>query len=197
MRKLIFKMNVSMDGFVAGANGEIDWIFRQSSEASKAWVARLLEEAGTHIMGSRTFASMASHWPTSADILAARMNDVPKVVFSRSGTTKAIADVLEKLPDTAAGRSWKAAHVATGDLREEIERLKREPGKAILAQGGATFARSLVASGLIDEYQLVVHPIMLGQGLSPFADLPKPLVLEPVDTTTFAHGVTARVFRAL
>jgi riboflavin biosynthesis pyrimidine reductase len=72
---------------------------------------------------------------------------------------------------TPAVESWRAARVATGDLAEEIARLKREPGKDILAHGGARFAQSLVKNALIDEYQLLIHPVALGRGLPLFAHL--------------------------
>jgi dihydrofolate reductase len=198
MKKLILKMNISIDGFVGGPKGEIDWIFFQNDDESKAWIARTLSDAGAHIMGSRTYADMAAYWPSSTDVLAAPMNEVPKVVFSRTGkaaTTRALEDAMRAVPPAKAGASWGEPRVAAGDLREEIERLKREPGKAVVAHGGAGFARSLVASGLIDEYQLVVHPVALGRGLPLFADLPKPLSLQVVETTTFVSGVVARVLR--
>ena len=196
MRKLILKMNVSIDGFVAGSKGETDWIFLHSGPDSKAWSARTTADAGVHIMGSRSYAGWATYWPSSTDALfAAPMNEIPKVVFSRSGTTRALEDAMRAVPPTKAGATWGQARVASGDLREEIERLKGEPGRPIVAHGGATFARSLVASGLIDEYQRAVHPVALGQGLPLFADLPKLLSLQVAETTTFASGVLARVLR--
>lgn len=196
MRKLILKMNVSFDGFVAGAKGENDWIFSHSSPDSKAWSARMLADVGLHVMGSRSYAGWVGYWPSSTDALfAASMNEIPKVVFSRSGVTRAIEDARRAVPPTAAGASWAEARVASGDLREELERLKREPGEPILAHGGATFARSLVASGLVDEYRLAVHPVALGQGQPLFADLQKTLSLQVAETTTFASGVIARILR--
>lgn len=196
MRKLILKMSVSLDGFVAGPHGKTDWIFLHSSPESKAWSARMVSEAGVHIMGSRSYAGWATYWPSSTDALfAAPMNDIPKVVFSRSGTTVALEAAMRAAPATNAGATWAKARVASGELRAEIERLKSEPGKPILAHGGATFARSLVASGLVDEYQLAVHPIALGQGSSLFADLPKALSLQVAETTAFASGVIARILK--
>ena len=196
MRKLILKMSVSFDGFVAGPKGEGDWMFRYSSPDSKAWSARVASEAGLHIMGSSTFVTMAGYWPSSTDAyFASTMNEIPKLVFSRSGKTRALEDALRAVPQTKAGASWAQARIATGDLREEIERLKSESGKPIVAHGGASFARSLVASGLIDEYQFAVHPIALGQGQPLFTELLKPLSLQVAETTTFASGMMARILR--
>lgn len=197
MRNLILKMNVSIDGLVGGPKGEIDWMFRNRDDA-KTWLVDTLWRAGVHIMGSRTYADMAAYWPSSTDVLAAPMNQIPKVVFSRTGkaaTTKALEDAFRAAPLEKTGASWDQPRIASGDLAEEIARLKQEPGKDIVAHGGAGFARSLVASGLIDEYQLVVHPVALGRGLSLFSDLPKPLPLTSVSTTRLAGGALAHVLR--
>jgi dihydrofolate reductase len=203
MRKLILKMSVTLDGFVGGASGNIDWLFTTTDDAAKKWIADTIGQAGVHIMGSRTYADMAAYWPSSTDILAAPMNQIPKVVFSRSrdpklsATTKALEDANRDAPvDKArAVASWSQPRIAAGDLAQEIARLKEEPGNDILAHGGAGFARSLVASGLIDEYQLLVHPVALGSGLPLFSQLAEPLRLNLVSTTRFAAGAVAHVYR--
>ena len=101
MRKLILKMSVSVDGFVAGLNGEVGWIFKSTDDATIAWIVDTLWCAGVHIMGSRTFHDMAAYWPTATDKFAAPMNEIPKRVFSRTGraditgtgsTTQALKD---------------------------------------------------------------------------------------------------------
>src|ERR1700742_2251236 len=84
MRKLIMKVSVSADGFMAGANGEIDWIFKTGSPDAIQWIADIIDTAGVHIMGSKTFHDMANYWPTSTEPLAEPMNRLPKVVFSRN-----------------------------------------------------------------------------------------------------------------
>jgi dihydrofolate reductase len=206
MRKLCLKMSISIDGFVSGPNGEIDWIFRTGSSESTAWIVESLWHAGVHIMGSRTFRDMAAYWPSSTAPFAAPMNQIPKVVFSRGGpqqaagqsTTQALLDArahtLEPARSEPATESWRLARVATGDLAEEIARLKQEPGKDILAHGGASFAQSLVAHDLIDEYRLVVHPVALGRGLALFSQLGAPLNLQLVDVTPFKGGTVAHVY---
>lgn len=212
MRKLVLKMSVSVDGFVGGPNGEIAWIFNSMDDGAARWVLDTLGQADVHIMGSRTFYDMAAYWPSSAEPFAAPMNEIPKVVFSRKGalevprpelTTAALADATRirgggskpsaDLPPSAA--SWVEARVADGDLAEEISRLKQQPGKEILAHGGARFAQSLVKLGLIDEYRLLVHPVALGSGLPLFAALPKSLDLQLVSTTAFSAGAVAHVYR--
>lgn len=180
MRKLILKMSMSLDGFVSGPNGEADWMLRSQGEDSAAWVLETLWQAGLHAMGSRSYHVMANYWPTSTDPTAAPMNDIPKVVFTR-----------QKSFDLG----WGPARIANGDLAEEMQRLKQEPGKDILAHGGAGFARSLVQLGLVDEYRLLIHPVAIGSGLPLFSDLRQPMDLELVSTSLFRAGVAAHVYR--
>jgi len=204
MRQLILKMSVSVDSFVGGPNGEIDWIFKRYDAGATAWTMETLWQAGVHIMGSRTFRDMAAYWPTSAEPYAAPMNEIPKVVFSRSGqlpsaTTQALADArrqrTEEATSAAALSSWSNAEIASGDLASEIARLKQQPGKPILAHGGASFARSLVRRGLVDEFRLLVHPVALGRGLALFADLDRLLDLRLISATAFDGGAIAHVYR--
>jgi dihydrofolate reductase len=210
MRKLILKMSISVDGFVGGPNGEIDWLLKSLSEESTAWIVDALWNAGLHIMGSRTFYDMISYWPYSDEPFAKPMNEIPKAVFTRKGidlanhaattalkeasTQKAEKGLSSISPDLS---SWISAEVITGDLKKEIIRLKQQPGKDILAHGGASFAQSLVKTGLIDEYRLVIHPAALGTGLSLFSGLSETLELELADKRTFKGGAVGHVYRPI
>ena len=209
-RKLVLKMSVSLDGFVAGPNGEADWIFRSSGgDDSTEWVLHTLSEAGTHIMGSRSYHDMAAFWPYSNMPIAPPMNDIPKIVFSRKGIkdtpmdpTPALAEAQARnahrhgiTPTAAVLQSWVEPTVARGDLAEEILRLKEQPGNFILAHGGAQFAQSLVASGLVDEYRLGIHPVLLGQGLPLFSGLRRPVDLHLISATTFRSGAMGLIYR--
>lgn len=211
-RKLVLKMSVSVDGFVAGPNGEIDWIFRSSGgDDSTGWVLDTLRGAGVHIMGSRSYHDMAAFWPYSEMAIAPPMNDIPKVIFSRTGikdgpradqTSRAFAEArarnAERLgitPTAEVLESWTEPTVASGDLVEEVLRLKEQPGNYILAHGGARFAQSLAAAGLVDEYRLVVHPVVLGRGLPLFSELRSPADLRLVSVTPFASGAMAAVYQ--
>ena len=206
MRKLILRMNLSLDGFMGGPNGEIDWIFRSFDASASAHAVATLWQAGVHIMGSRTFRDMAAYWPNSTDPIAAPMNEIPKVVFTHKGleqpsTTRALADAPRlRAEDSVAAtpsilESWTNPGIARGELAAEIARLKQEPGKPILAHGGASFARSLVRERLPDEYWLLVYPVALRRGLSPFAELEKPLDLKLMNKTAFDGGVVEHVYR--
>lgn len=204
MRKLILKMSMSVDGFVGGAKGEMTWLFRTRDPEAMAWTVDAISQVGAHIMGSRTFRDMAAYWPTSTEAFARPMNEIPKVVFSRSGlsgaTTRALEDARAQAPrpldDAGSARdSWASARVATGDLADEINRLKQEPGKDIMAHGGASFAQSLIERGLVDEYRLLAHPVVLGRGLPIFSNLAKPVDLQLVEAKIFPGGTIAHIYR--
>jgi dihydrofolate reductase len=199
MRELILGMSVSLDGFVSGPEGEIQWIFSGDQEAI-AWKVENARNAGLHIMGSRTFQSMAAFWPTATTAFAPPMNQIPKAVFSKQGPA-VLKAAAQGLRDAQAGQlqpgaeSWAEAYVASGDLADEITRLKTQDGKPIVAHGGAAFARSLIAQNLVDEYVLLVYPIVLGKGLAIFSDLPAPRPLKLVRSKAFPGGAVAQIYR--
>jgi dihydrofolate reductase len=194
MRKLVLKMSMSVDGFVAGRLADSDWMFRGSTRDSAAWVFETLAGAGIHAIGRKTFEAWAGFWPTSGSPMARPMNDVPKVVFTRHPTFDPGA--LSTNPEQSiAERSWTQARIASDNLEIELDRLKQEPGDYILAQGGVDFARSLVESGLVDEYRFAVMPVALGSGDQLFSGLSNELDLELVSSTAFPGGAIGNIFR--
>ncbi len=209
MRELILKMSMTLDGFVGGADGQVDWLFKSQDDAAVAWTLDTVWNASLHIMGSRTFRDMVAFWPTSTGVFAPPMNQIPKAVFSKRGAailnagenTAALVDARGDAGDGGSGapqpgaESWAEAYVASGELAAEIARLKAGDGKPIVAHGGAGFARSLIAAGLIDEYALLVHPVALGQGLPIFAGLSAPMRLRLLSSKTFPGGAMAQVYR--
>src|SRR6266702_3178727 len=139
MRDLILKMSMSIDGFVGGPDGGIKCVFDSDQEAT-AWTVETVWNASLHIMGSRTFHDMVAYWPTSTEVFAPPMNRIPKAVFSRQGPTilKA-ADTTAALKDARANtgtgqsaelqpgaESWAKAYVASGELAEEVAKLKAQ-----------------------------------------------------------------------
>lgn len=205
MPKLILKMSMSLDGFVAGPKGEMDWVFRSFDKAARQWEAETLWVAGLHIMGARAFADMASWWPTSTEIYSAPMNQIPKAVFTRkgigrAGTTASLENAREMRPDALGkerqpgAESWDHPYVASGNLKDEIAKLKAQDGDPILAHGGASFARSLIAAGLVDEYRLLVHPVALGKGMAIFDDVAGEHRLKPMGHTSFPSGSSAQIY---
>ena len=190
MRKLIMKMSMTVDGFVGGTKGENDWVFKTGDEESQAWSVGSASQAGLIIMGRKSFEMMAPYWPTATGPFAAPMNEIPKAVFTKKG----YAGITPSAEQSPAAASWVGARIFDGDLTEGIRELKDEPGKPIVAIGGAGFMQSLIATGLIDEYVLAVHPVVLGAGLSIFNGLAKPLYLKLVDVKVFPGGVIAKTF---
>jgi dihydrofolate reductase len=194
MRKLIMKMSMSVDGFVSGVDGAKDWVFKTADEESLAWSVGKIRDAGLIIMGRKSFETMAPYWPTATGPFAAPMNEIPKAVFTKKGF-KGIDPVYTKTSEQSAAASWMEARVFDGDLAEGIRDLKAESGKPIVAIGGAGFMRDLIATGLIDEYHLGIHPVALGSGLPIFTGLEIPLYLKLVDVKAFPNGAIAKSYR--
>jgi dihydrofolate reductase len=168
-------MGVTLDGYVHGAKGYEDWGLPPEDDDVVAWKAASLREAGTHIMSRRAYEAMASVWPNESGVYAGVMNEIPKVVFSA----------------TLTRADWPESRIASGGLAEDIDRLKREPGGVILAHGGATFVHALVGEELIDEYRLVIHPVVIGHGTGWFSSLREPLRLDLVEARTFPSGTAS------
>lgn len=178
MAALVLKMSVSLDGYIAPADESSGWEAAGRSDDGARWVLDTVSNAGTLLAGAATYARWADYWPGATGPFARPMNEIPKVVFSGSLTSA----------------SWGPVTIARGGLAPAITCLKRErTGGYLLAQGGVRFARSLVRTGLIDEYRLVVLPVILGAGEQLFT---MPLTLEPVSTTAFSRGAVAHVFAA-
>ena len=196
---------MSLDGFVSDLEGRNTWMFGDDQEA-KTWVVETVSNASLHIMGSRSFRDMAAYWPTATDQFAPPMNQIPKAVFTRQGPV-----ILEAATTTAAlgaapargqaaqlqpgAGSWAQAYLAGGDLAVEIATLKAREGKPIIAHGGVSFARSLVARGLVDQFALLVIPVALGRGLPLFCDLAAPAPLKLMSSKAFPGGAVAQIYR--
>lgn len=144
---------------------------------------------GTHALGRGLFENWIGFWPTSDSPMAVPVNTIPKVVF----TSRPGYDPGAQNPD--AGGNWAETRVAGGELVAEIDRLKREPGGYVLAQGGLAFGRSLVRAGVVDEYRFAVLPVALGQGEGLFTQLDDELDLELVASTAFRGGAMGSVYR--
>jgi dihydrofolate reductase len=181
VRRVVLQMGVTVDGYVAGPGGEGDWGLPAEHPEVRAWKVASLRQAGTHIMGRVTYDQMAAHWPGASGDYAAFMNNLPKVVFSKTLPT---AD-------------WAGSRIARADLAEEIAALKSESGGEIMAHGGAAFVQALSRLGLIDEYRLVILPVALGNGLPLFKDLDKPLRVDLAEARSFPDGTVIHVYQPI
>ncbi len=184
MRKLKLQIQMTIDGFVAGPNGEFDWAFIAGKDDPEAlqqvigFGVELAASCNTFLLGRKLAAStFCTYWENVADNqpdnpwhpLAQLIADHRKIAFS-SGETA--------LP----GRNLE---VENGDLATVVHSLKNQPGKDILVYGGANFVSSLISLNLIDEYYLIVNPVAIGAGLSIFKERK---ALELVSSTAFKHG---------
>jgi len=180
-RRLVLKQDMSLDGFVGKPDGDLDFIFTSFDDALVQWIVADVWKAGLHIMGAKTYGDMAAHWPISTEPFAPPMNEIPKAVFSNH------------LKDT----HWGETEIIRGDLTEGIKRLKAQDGKDIYVHGGASFVRSLIVTGLIDEYHLVIHPVVIGRGLPIFSEIAKPFDLALVENRSFAKGTVVNIYRPM
>ncbi|RXZ48916.1 dihydrofolate reductase [Agromyces fucosus] len=176
MRTVTLGMNVSLDGFVATDDGGLDWVFPNFSPELMADTQQLLGGLDTILMGRKNYEGQAATWPAAEGPLADVMNNVEKVVFSTT-----LTDV-----------DWNNARLATGSPEEEIARLKSLPGGPIGVSGGAAFAQYLSSHGLVDEYRLTIHPVVLGSGLPVFTTN---IGFDIMDSTDYPNGVTVRRLR--
>ena len=178
MRKVIMFNMVTLDGFFEGPKGpgDIDW--HRTDEEFDRFAVDQLDTAGGIIFGRVTYEMMATYWPTPEAIrgdpqVAGRMNRLPKYVFSRTH-------------DRAA--EWENSTLLKGDVTAEINRLKQQPGQDLLLFGSADLASTLTRLGLIDEYRVLVNPVVLGRGRPLFQDPPETLNLKLVQSRTFGNG---------
>jgi dihydrofolate reductase len=181
--KLIYSMSVSLDGFIAGPHGEIDW--GAPDEELHRFHNERVRQLGVQLLGRRLYEEML-YWETAADDPAAGevalefaqiWRELPRIVFSRT---------LE----TVEGN----ARLAAGDISEEVARLKQEAGKD-LAVGGAALAARAIELGLVDEFQIFVNPVVLGGGTPFFPPLEERLDLELLETRTFSSRVVYLRYR--
>jgi dihydrofolate reductase len=197
MRELILKMFISLDGFVGSTDGDNSWMINPDPVA-KAWAVEKAWDCSLIVVGSRTFQHWAGYWPTATDEFSAPINQIPKAVFSKQGpaileAARAVADKPGVVQPGA--QSWAQAYVASGDLVAEVAKLKAQDGKPMYAYGGASFARSLIAHGLVDQFDLAHIPVVLGQGLSIFTELTHPRRLTVVSSKAFPKGTVVQSYR--
>ncbi len=178
MRRLIVFNSVSLDGYFTDVNGDMS--FARNDRPDPEWDAFGAGNAsggGVFVFGRKTYELMASFWPTPAaaqsmPVIARTMNANLKIVFSRT---------MEKA-------TWNNTRLVKGDPVAEIRRLKEEPGEGMVIFGSGTIIAQLVPAGLIDEYQIIVIPVVLGQGRTMFEGMKEKLPMKLTKSRNFANG---------
>lgn len=180
MRKIILRMHISLDGFVAGLDDDLDWVIHDEEvwEDGNA----LLSTTDTALFGRVTYEGFASYWPSAVASpsstkyereFARWIDAVPKIVLSTS---------LEKV-------EWKNSRLVKANIADEITKLKQQSGKDMMIMGSPTVAQMFMRKGWLDEYWLNINPVVLGHGKSLFMDIPGRLNLKLLQTKKFSSGV--------
>ncbi|MBZ5859616.1 dihydrofolate reductase family protein [Flavihumibacter profundi] len=182
MRHLIFFMHTSLDGFVAGPNGEMDWI--KLDDGLFDFVATMTDKADTALYGRVTYEMMQSYWPKAGEKPNATKHDIEHSTWYN----KVSKVVLSKTINETGLHNTK---VIGDHLSDNINKLKQQEGKNILIFGSPGASQSLLNEGLIDEFWLFVNPIILGQGRPLFKGINGTIKLKLVESITFACGVIA------
>jgi dihydrofolate reductase len=178
MRKLKLQVEISVDGCIAGPNNEMDWLI--CDDECMKYIDDMAESVDTIIMGRKMVDEFISHWSGRSNksddpwnAFAKKMIEIPKIVFTKTLTKS----------------NWINTEIANGDLKDEINKLKSQDGKDILVYGGASFDSSLIKEKLIDEFYLLVVPIVFGNGKTIFRDLKEIQKLTLIESKVFDCGL--------
>lgn len=194
MRKLKLQVQITVDGFVAGPNGELDWRTWNWDDKLKAFAYPLRDTSDTILLGRKQAEVFIPHFEETVSNLQAkradkaldetftyanRMINMPKIVFSK----------------TLTRFEGKNVSVENGDLVAAINSLKTKEGKDMIVYGGVEFVSSLIKEGLIDEFNFFVNPVMINKGFRIFDSLEHPQKLSLISSTAYACGISVLVFK--
>ena len=184
MRKLKLQMHMSLDGYVARPNGELDWMTWDQDDKLIEFINSLIDSSDTILLGRKMTDGFVRHWENAFSNnpdtpFAKKMVDIPKVVFTK----------------TLGKSTWNNTTLAKGNLAEEIANLKKQNGKDIIVYGGAGFVSSLIKEGLIDEYHLFVNPTAIGNGMTIFNSLDRIQKFTPIESKLYTGGKTVLSFK--
>ena len=170
MRKLILSLMTSLDGYIEGPDKELDWHV-WDNEMEEHMFHFLNNQVDIILLGRKAYELMAEYWPASKESIAPAMNTLPKIVFSKT---------LDKA-------EWNNTRIIQENIGEEINRLKQTQGKDLVLFGGAAITASLMELHLVDEYQIIVNPVILGKGKPAFL-LNKKINLQLTNIKRFSCG---------
>jgi dihydrofolate reductase len=174
MRKLKLQVQISVDGFIAGPSGDMEWMVMDWDEELKHYIRKITEPVDCIILGRKLAEGFIPYWASHPNEEGAgKINGTKKIVFTKS---------LDTSP-------WHNTILATGDLMEEITKLKKEAGGDIIVYGGADFVSALISKDLIDDYYLLLNPSAIGKGMPIFQRLNTIQKLKLVQSKSFACGI--------
>lgn len=185
MRKLIASIFVSLDGYMVGPNEDISWVTDNFNDEMGKYAGDLQNSMDAILLGRVTYEIMTRYWPSQVEATAPgadRMNNIPKMVFTKS---------LEKVE----WGKWDNARLVRDILPEGIKNIKKLPGRNMVIYGSASIVQAMTRFGLIDEYQLLVHPVVLGAGKLLFKDIPSPVSLDLIKMEKYKNGVVVLYYQ--
>jgi dihydrofolate reductase len=174
MRKLKLQVQISLDGFIAGTNGEMDWLVRNWDDELKKYVAELTESIDCIVLGRKLAQGFIPYWASHPQEEGAVIfNSTKKVVFTQ----------------TLASSEWHNTVLEKGNLVDEITKLKEQDGQDLIAYGGASFVSSLIQHRLIDEFHFFINPSVIGNGMTIFKEVESKQDLKLIRSTSFDCGI--------
>jgi dihydrofolate reductase len=179
MRKLFWQMNVTLDGFMEGPNQDLKYTAGFEDPDFDRYATEMLRSIDGIVLGRRTYQLFAGYWPSATGPDAERMNELPKIVFSRT---------LKKV-------DWNNSRLVSDSVGEEVARLKRERGKDLALFGSADLASTFMHHGLIDEYRILVTPVVLGSGTPMFKGIEDRIALKLLKAATWSSGIVALYYQ--
>lgn len=179
MRRMFWQISVTLDGFMEGPNRELTDTAEVADADFDRYASDMLQSIDAILLGRRTYQLFADYWPAATGPDADRLNELPKIVFSRT---------LEKV-------EWKNSTLVKENVAEAVARLKRQPGKDLAVFGSADLASTFMRLGAIDEYRILVTPVVLGRGTPMFRDIREKIALQLVNATTWSSGTVALYYR--
>jgi dihydrofolate reductase len=182
MRKLKLQVQMTVDGYIAGPNGEMDWMVFNWDNELKKYVTEISESFDCIILGRKLAQGFIPHWASNPEQEGAdKFNSTKKFVFTKT---------IDK-------SEWDNTILAKGDLVDEITKLKNQDGKDIIVYGGSTFVSALIKKGLVDEFHLFINPTAIGSGLTIFNELDSRQNLTLIKSISFDCGIVVLNYKLI
>lgn len=184
MRKLKLQVQITVDGFIAGPNGEMDWVNMNWGDDINEYVTQLTESVDTILLGRNLAEGFIPHWTAAYNQKTPEPGSeifvkTPKIVFSK----------------TLSKSEWENTIVVNGNLKDEVISLKQKSGKDLIAYGGSKFVSSLIKDKLIDELHLFINPVIIGKGMPIFQEVSEKHDLKLISSKTFDCGIIVLTYK--